>query len=174
MYLLVQFRYKISKPSQIMFWFKILTLGELLVLMRREAQLPVPAAILDHVTSGSGGHLDHVTSGDVTSGGNDLISTGCHVIQDGRRKLKSRDPRWPPEPEVAPHASCTPKTQYILLACNLCDVKNERWRQLIFASRKYELSPSFSFDNVTYVTRANVIHNLVEISTPASRFAPVI
>jgi len=37
---------------------------------------------------------------------------------------------------------------------------------------KYELSPPFSFD-VTQVTRENVIHNLVEISTPASRFAPV-
>ena len=60
-------------------------------------------------------------------------------------------------------------------ACNLCDVvKTERWRQLIFASRKYELSPLFSFDNVTHVTRTNFIQNLVEISTSVSRFAPVI
>jgi len=58
----------------------------------------------------------------------------------------------------------------------LCDVvKTERWGQLIFASHKYELSPPFGFDNVTQVnTRANVIHSLVEVSTPTSRFAPVI
>jgi len=42
----------------------------------------------------------------------------------------------------------------------------------ISTRRKYELSPPFSYD-VTQVTRASVIHNLVEISTPASRFAPV-
>ena len=61
---------------------------------------------------------------------------------------------------------------YDVHACNMCDVKTERWRHFIFASRKYELSPPFSFHNVTQVTRANVIHNLVEISTPSSWFAP--
>jgi len=40
------------------------------------------------------------------------------------------------------------------------------------SSRKYELSPPLSFD-ITQVTRANVTHTLVEIYTPASRFAPV-
>jgi len=47
-----------------------------------------------------------------------------------------------------------------------CNVKTERWRQLIFAS-------PFSFD-ITQVTRKNVIHNLVEISTPASRLVPMV
>ena len=63
---------------------------------------------------------------------------------------------------------------YDVFARNLCDVvKTERWGQLIFASRKYALSPAFGFYNVTQVTRVNVIHNLVEISTPASGFTPV-
>jgi len=54
---------------------------------------------------------------------------------------------------------------YDVSACNLFDgVNTERWRQLIFAWSKYELSPPCSF---------HVIHNLVEISTPASYFAPV-
>jgi len=52
---------------------------------------------------------------------------------------------------------------YDVRACNMCDVKTERWRQLIF---------EFSFD-VTHVTHVIVINNLVEMSTPASRFAPV-
>jgi len=60
-------------------------------------------------------------------------------------------------------------------ACVTCvDVKTERWRQLIFASRKYELSPAFSFDNVTHVTRTQIIHSLVEISSPAIQLAPVV
>ena len=58
-------------------------------------------------------------------------------------------------------------------ACNLSDVKTEQWRQLIFASRKYELSSPFSFDNNTQATHANIIHNIAEISTPANWFAPV-
>jgi len=33
---------------------------------------------------------------------------------------------------------------YDVRACNMCDVKTELWIQLIFASRKYELSPPFS------------------------------
>jgi len=52
---------------------------------------------------------------------------------------------------------------YDVHACNLCDVK-------LNGGDTYE----FSFDNVTQVTCTNVLHNLVEISTPASRFAPVI
>ena len=56
---------------------------------------------------------------------------------------------------------------YDVCACNLCDVVKTEWcGQLIFASRKYELSTPFSFDNVTQITRANVIQNHAHLLIP--------
>ena len=53
------------------------------------------------------------------------------------------------------------------VACATLSMSNGGDRQLIFAWRKYELSPPFALKkNVAHVTRANVIYNLVKISKP--------
>ena len=58
---------------------------------------------------------------------------------------------------------------YDVCVCNLFDVvKIERWRQLIFVWRKYELSAPFGFDNVTHVTHERHTQSRGNIHTDKS------
>ena len=75
---------------------------------------------------------------------------------------------WQPGVDISPRLCMT----FTRVTCVTLSKPNGGDNSDIFVSRSYELTPPFGFD-VTQVTRANVIHNLVEISTPASRFAPV-
>ena len=80
-----------------MLWFTFFTLSGLLV--HNAGWLSVPAAVLDHVTSGAGRHL----------GSRNFPLKSGHFHRKWRN-WKSRDPRWRLEPKVIPH--CVPKGQY--------------------------------------------------------------